>query len=454
MAQQEDHGRPPADSQRQEDRCDLVPESDNKLVPLSTAKSNVDGEYTTSVPGREAAVRFDSRLKAISKSNMDISTTTRYPDSTPPPPPTPPTLVRASPRLSWPVCTTDPPSTQMLTPRQGGNPDEQVGTSSMLGRSPYSLETPNRPTKNQEPVQTADTTREGTRQILAGWLTTIAEYVGTQKLKKYDDAGFSRGRAMEYPRFPDEESRNPDLSHITRLWTEQMPSRDPSPKPTHSAVRRRDPDPETPIVSRGLADIKSSAHDQELSSTLDMNRSLRYYGVESSRHMGRWQRREEPEEDYESDATYEERKQKQRKERETRDDDKVEQRIAVDGKRIDEDEHKAVAGGSTGNYMAYSEDQGMMMMKQAYSEDEGRDVMKQVKQPRRPTTRRGIVRIDPAGNENGSHGNLKPPTEPLFTVPYPPTSEYVHLQPLEDDVYDKLLLGGARVALVGAGGIG
>jgi hypothetical protein len=83
---------------------------------------------------------------------------------------------------------------------------------------------------------------EGTRRTVAGWLTTVAEYVGTPQEKSYDDAGFRRGRAMAYPSLPGEENRNPGLNQITREWTSRDLSRDPSIRraaSTHTVTRER-----------------------------------------------------------------------------------------------------------------------------------------------------------------------------------------------------------------------
>lgn len=73
-----------------------------------------------------------------------------------------------------------------------------------------------------------NTTLDGTRRAVAGWLTTVAEYVGTPQKKSYDDAGFRRGRAMGFPEIPGEISRNPALHQITEQWTSRDPSREPS----------------------------------------------------------------------------------------------------------------------------------------------------------------------------------------------------------------------------------
>ena len=46
------------------------------------------------------------------------------------------------------------------------------------------------------------------------------------------------------------------------------------------------------------------------------------------------------------------------------------------------------------------------------------------------------------------------PLDPLFIVPQFPVPDYVHRQPIEAEIYRKLSLGGARIALVGGSGIG
>lgn len=83
-------------------------------------------------------------------------------------------------------------------------------------------------------------TLEGTRRTVAGWLTTVAEYVGTPQKKSYDDAGFRRGRAMRFPEIPGEGMRNPDLHQIVEQWTSRDPSREPSIRSgTVGAARER-----------------------------------------------------------------------------------------------------------------------------------------------------------------------------------------------------------------------
>ena len=75
---------------------------------------------------------------------------------------------------------------------------------------------------------------------LPGWLTTVAEYVGTPQKKSYDDAGFRRGRAMRFPEIPGEGMRNPDLHQIVEQWTSRDPSREPSIRSgTVGAARER-----------------------------------------------------------------------------------------------------------------------------------------------------------------------------------------------------------------------
>jgi len=85
-----------------------------------------------------------------------------------------------------------------------------------------------------------NTTLDGTRRAVAGWLTNVAEYVGTPQKKSYDDAGFRRGRAMRFPEIPGEEMRNPDLHQIAEQWTSRDPSREPSLRRTsgHTARER------------------------------------------------------------------------------------------------------------------------------------------------------------------------------------------------------------------------
>jgi hypothetical protein len=110
--------------------------------------------------------------------------------------------------------------------------------------SPNGMGPPRRSTGDLQRSQTHTTvaTLEGTRRTVAGWLTTVAEYVGTPQEKSYDDAGFRRGRAMAYPSLPGEENRNPGLNQITREWTSRDLSRDPSIRraaSTHTVTRER-----------------------------------------------------------------------------------------------------------------------------------------------------------------------------------------------------------------------
>jgi hypothetical protein len=289
--------------------------------------------------------------------------------------------------------------------------------------------------RNPEPVQKR-ATLDGTRRTIAGWLTSTAERVRTPNPKSYEDAGFRRGRAQEFPAIPGEEMRNPDLSQMREIIAEHWDSRDPSPEPAHSPASRRNLDPETSFVSKGPARTKSSSHNQELSSADSWN-----YCREASRRRIKKQRHRELEEGYESDATYERRKEKERrkhKERERRDDDKVEQCIAGDRKRIGEDEDNSVKSESTANFISDSDNDAMVMMKQL----------------KRPILGRGTLSIGLTGNENGSHSNIKLPTKSWFLVPHPPNPKYEHIQPLEDDIYRKLSRGGAQVALVGKCGTG
>jgi hypothetical protein len=106
------------------------------------------------------------------------------------------------------------------------------------------MERPRRSTGDltRTPTHATNATLEGTRRTVAGWLTTVAEYVGTPQEKSYDDAGFRRGRAMLYPGVPGEENRNPDLSRTTREWTSRDLSREPSIRrapSTNTATRER-----------------------------------------------------------------------------------------------------------------------------------------------------------------------------------------------------------------------
>lgn len=92
----------------------------------------------------------------------------------------------------------------------------------------------------------AHATLEGSRRTVAGWVTTVAEYVGMPQKKSYDDAGFRRGRAMAFPRIPGENHLNPDMHQIIEQWTSGDPSRERSntadtlqlPSPTHARPSR------------------------------------------------------------------------------------------------------------------------------------------------------------------------------------------------------------------------
>lgn len=90
-----------------------------------------------------------------------------------------------------------------------------------------------------------------------------------------------------------------------------------------------------------------------------------------------------------------------REKRHIRFDDKVEQCIAVDCKRIDEDVDEAIESESAGN-SSDSEDDGMVMMKRL----------------KRPIARRGTSSVG-LGSRNGSHSNLKTiETLPSTTLKY------------------------------------
>ena len=105
--------------------------------------------------------------------------------------------------------------------------------------SPPGSESPRRLMDDLARTQT-HATLEGTRRTVAGWLTTVAEYVGTPQKKSYDDAGFRRGRAMRFPEIPGEGMRNPDLHQIVEQWTSRDPSREPSIRSgTVGAARER-----------------------------------------------------------------------------------------------------------------------------------------------------------------------------------------------------------------------
>lgn len=103
--------------------------------------------------------------------------------------------------------------------------------------SPDGREAPRRMTNELVRAQT-NTTLDGTRRAVAGWLNTVAEYVGTPQQKSYDDAGFRRGRAMRYPALPGEEMRNPALPQITEQWTSRDPSREPSVRRISGTIAR------------------------------------------------------------------------------------------------------------------------------------------------------------------------------------------------------------------------
>lgn len=77
-------------------------------------------------------------------------------------------------------------------------------------------ESPSRSTDTLDTAQAQDT-RGGARRTVAGWLTTIADYVGGPKKKQYDDTDYRGGRARGYPIVPGEENRNRDLG---RLYSE------------------------------------------------------------------------------------------------------------------------------------------------------------------------------------------------------------------------------------------
>jgi hypothetical protein len=103
-----------------------------------------------------------------------------------------------------------------------------------------------------------------------------------------------------------------------------------------------------------------------------------------------------------------------REKRHIRFDDKVEQCIAVDCKRIDEDEDEAVQSESAGNSNSGSEDEGVVMMKRM----------------KRPTARRGTSGAGLAGSRNGSHSNLKTiETLPSTTLKYKREAEEDREQP-------------------------
>jgi hypothetical protein len=98
--------------------------------------------------------------------------------------------------------------------------------------SPPGSESPRRMMDDLARTQT-HATLEGTRRTVAGWLTTVAEYVGTPQKKSY-------GRAMRFPEIPGEGMRNPDLHQIVEQWTSRDPSREPSIRSaTVGAARER-----------------------------------------------------------------------------------------------------------------------------------------------------------------------------------------------------------------------
>ncbi|KAM0717044.1 hypothetical protein Q7P37_006896 [Cladosporium fusiforme] len=77
-----------------------------------------------------------------------------------------------------------------------------------------------------------------------------------------------------------------------------------------------------------------------------------------------------------------------------------------------------------------------------------------------PVQRYENIKID--GNARVHNGNTynnfpqpaEPSPEPLSTIPFPRDSDYVHREQLEDEIHEKLSAPGARVALVGLGGLG
>lgn len=121
-------------------------------------------------------------------------------------------------------------------PDTAEEPDTESPSRPPSGCSPHGSESPRRLTNDLARTPT-HATLEGTRRTVAGWLTTVAEYVGTPQKKSYDDAGFRRGRAMGFPRIPGEENRNPDLHQITEQWTSRDPSRAPSIRSVTSGAR-------------------------------------------------------------------------------------------------------------------------------------------------------------------------------------------------------------------------
>lgn len=84
---------------------------------------------------------------------------------------------------------------------------------------------PPRATRKRKPVQTQDA-REGTRSTVAGWLTTMSDYVGGQRKGKiYDEKGFRPGRAQAYPKISGEEMRSPALDKLDELTRKQWADR-------------------------------------------------------------------------------------------------------------------------------------------------------------------------------------------------------------------------------------
>lgn len=132
--------------------------------------------------------------------------------------------------------------------------------------SPHGQESPRRPTNDLARTET-HATLEGTRRTVAGWLNTVADYVGTPQKKSYDDAGFRRGRAMRFPQIPGEQMRNPALHQIDEQWTSRDPSREPSIRRANSgATRERSntaetlqiPSPTHTRTSRGSLNLPAS----------------------------------------------------------------------------------------------------------------------------------------------------------------------------------------------------
>ena len=63
----------------------------------------------------------------------------------------------------------------------------------------------------------------GNRRKVARMLTTIADYLGTAGHGQFDDSGFRRGRAIDFPEVPGEVQRNRNLSQIRAMYN---PGRD------------------------------------------------------------------------------------------------------------------------------------------------------------------------------------------------------------------------------------